>query len=85
LWLFGVLLESSQVIEDLDNWIVNYEASQRQKHSQFLKEIKHEFIERTKQQRRDRLDLINQGQIQRVLLQTSSRRGRTAASDTRKA
>ena len=73
------------MIEDLDNWIVNYESEQRQKHSQFLKEIKREFIERTRQRRRDRLNQINEGQIQGLQLQTSSRRGRPTASDTRKA
>jgi len=70
--------------QSLDNWIVNYEASQRHKHQLFLKALKNEFSKITQQQRRDRLDLIDQGQIQGLQLKTSSRRGRTAASDTRK-
>jgi len=66
--------------QSLDNWIVNYEASQRHKHQLFLKALKHEFTQRTTQQRRDRLNQINQGQIQGLQLQTSSRRGRTTAA-----
>jgi len=69
---------------ELDNWITNYESAQRQKHSKLLKEIKREFTQRTRQDRIDRLNQINQGQIQGLQLQTSSRRGRPAASDTRK-
>ena len=42
----------------LDNWIANYEADQRQKHQKFLRAVKYEFIERTTQQRRDRLNQI---------------------------
>ena len=60
--------------QSLDNWIVNYEASQRQKHSQFLKEIKHEFIERTKQQRRDRLNQVNTLSTKRVERSTKVRK-----------
>jgi len=45
---------------ELDNWIFNYEASQRQKYAKFLQDIKHEFIQRTSQQHSDRLDSINQ-------------------------
>lgn len=70
---------------DLDNWITNYESVQRQKHAQFLKALKHEFILRTRQQRRDRLNQIDQTQVQGLLLKTSSGRGRTAAADQGKA
>lgn len=41
-----------------DNWIANYEAEPRQKQQQFLRAVKYEFIERTTQQRRDRLNQI---------------------------
>jgi len=66
--------------QSFDNWIVNYESGQRHKHSKLLKEIKREFTQRTKQQRRDRLNQINEGQVQGLQLQTSSRRGRPAAA-----
>jgi len=46
---------------ELDNWIFNYEASQRQKYAKFLQDIKHEFIQRTSQQHSDRLDSFSQG------------------------
>ena len=42
--------------QPLDNWIANYEADQRQKQQNFLRAVKYEFIERTTQQRRDRLN-----------------------------
>jgi len=44
--------------QPLDNWIANYEADQRQKQQNFLRAVKYEFIERTTQQRRDRLNQI---------------------------
>jgi len=69
---------------ELDDWITNYELTQKQKHAQFLQNIKNEFSQRTRQRRRDRLNQINEGQIQGLQLKTSSRRGRTTASDTRK-
>jgi len=46
--------------QSLDNWIFNYESAQKHKHQLFLKALKHEFIERTTQQRRDRDDRVNQ-------------------------
>jgi len=70
--------------QSLDNWIVNYESGQRHKHSQFLGTLKHEFIERTRQRRRDRANENNQAQIQGLQLQTSSRRGRTSTAHQRK-
>ena len=60
--------------QSLDNWIVNYESGQRHKHSQFLGNLKHEFIERTRQQNRDRLDLIDQGEVPRLGSFTKVRR-----------
>jgi hypothetical protein len=47
-----------------DNWIANYQAEQRQKQQQFLRAVKHEFLERTAQQRRDRLNQIQASQLQ---------------------
>jgi len=44
--------------QPLDNWIANYEADQRQKQQNFLRAVKYEFIERTTQQHRDRLNQI---------------------------
>ena len=52
--------------QSLDNWIVNYESGQRHKHSQFLGNLKHEFIERTTQQNRDRLNENNPLSAKRV-------------------
>jgi len=60
--------------QSLDNWIFNHESAQRKKHSQFLKDLKHEFTQRTIQQRRDRLDLIDQGEVPRVERSTKVRR-----------
>jgi len=70
--------------QSLDNWIVNYEASQRHKHQLFLKALKNEFSKITQQQRRDRPHQINQAQVQELQLKTSSRRGRPAAAHQRK-
>jgi putative component of toxin-antitoxin plasmid stabilization module len=66
--------------QSFDNWITNYEASQRHKHQLFLKALKNEFSKITQQQRRDRLNQVNEGQVQGLQLQTSFRRGRPAAS-----
>ena len=41
-----------------DEWIANYQTEQRQKQQKFLRAVKYEFIERTTQQRRDRLNQI---------------------------
>ncbi len=46
--------------QSFNNWLYNYESAQKHKHANFLKELKHEFTQRTRQQRRDRLDQINQ-------------------------
>ncbi len=67
--------------QSFDNWIVNYQTLQRQKYAQFLKDLKHEFSQRTSQQRRDRLNQINTQQVQGLLLKTSSGRGRPAAAN----
>jgi len=60
--------------QSFDNWIFNYESGQRHKHSQLLKEIKHEFSQRTKQQRRDRLDKDDTLSTKRVERSTKVRR-----------
>jgi len=59
---------------ELDDWITNYESAQRTKHSKLLKEIKHEFTQRTKQQRRDRLDKDDTLSTKRVERSTKVRR-----------
>ena len=69
--------------QSFDNWIFNYESAQRQKHAQFLKALKHEFVQRTRQQRRDRLNQINPQQVQGLSVQTSLGRHRTAAAHQR--
>jgi len=46
--------------QSLDEFIATYELLQRQKQAHFLQDLKYEFANRTSQQRRDRLDSINQ-------------------------
>ncbi|MBW4516026.1 MAG: hypothetical protein KME11_12480 [Timaviella obliquedivisa GSE-PSE-MK23-08B] len=46
--------------QTLDNWIANYEASQRQNHAQLLRQIKAEFYQlRDTQRTQRRADLHN--------------------------
>ncbi len=58
----------------LDNWIANYEADQKHKQQQFLRAIKYEFMERTTQQRRDRLNQIAASQPAPIEHSASPRR-----------
>jgi len=48
------------MIDELDSFIASYQLVQKHKYAKFLQDIKHEFANRTSQQRRDRLDEINQ-------------------------
>jgi len=60
--------------QSLDNWIFNYESGQRHKHSQFLGTLKHEFIERTRQERIDRLNKDDTLSAKRVERSTKVRK-----------